>query len=216
MRQQIIPRPRRSTLRQRLLRTALVAVAAVLLAASVGKLLGGDGPEGPIARVAFTVTAAGESDARPPVVEAVETERRKIAEVLDRWYQAAFVDPSKFDGGAFGEASEHFAKEAKGSFRRDVATLTIGEARDEVLRVVPETATADVTVFFEKGSHPRFAVAVVDFVAVGTRKEKGEAPLRIVQHGTFHLERIGGRWVVVFYEAEQKQNSVTPRPEGSP
>jgi hypothetical protein len=78
-----------------------------------------------------------------------------------------------------------------------------------VSRVDPSVQTAKVTVFFSKGA-PRYAIAAIHFVARATMKKSGAFPLKIDQTVTFNFEKQGQGWVVTYYTANQKQDSIVP------
>jgi len=195
------------------MRTAIGAVAVITLIALAVNLLGGD--EEPAERtpqVAFAGTARAESEASRPDQPVVDTEAGEIRKILDDWYQNAFVDPSKYGDGTFSDVAKYFTKEAQTSFTEDLKSLTIGEAREEVRRVEPAVQTANVTVFFDKAGKPQFATAVVRFEARASLKSKEALPVHIRQNATYHFEKKSGEWLVAYYEADQKQNSVQPSP----
>lgn len=206
---------RRRVRQQRLLRTGIGFVALVAIIALVGKCAGGDKPPEEIARVAFVATARAESDGKSPGAATVKAESDAIVAMLNDWYQRAFVDPRLFGDGTFTSVASHFTAEARASFTKDIKSLTIGDAREEVERVRPQVATADVTVFFEAGATPRFAVAAVTFKAKGTMKNDDAYPIQIAQQATLHLQKSGGTWLVTYYTAGQTQDSIVPAPSPS-
>jgi len=220
MRQPTFSRSRRRTRQQRLLRTGIGVVVIVVLAALVANLVGGGkkkGPgESPIATVSFVASVKGETDgAKKPGNAAVRAEADLIVKMLNDWYQTAFVDPDRYGDGTFPDIAKHFATAARASFTKDIATLTIGDAREEVKRVDPTAQTAKLTVFFDKGK-ALFAVAAVHFAASATMKKSNAYPLKIDQTMTLNLEKQGEGWVVTFYTANQKQDSVVPSPSATP
>jgi hypothetical protein len=202
---------------KRLLRTAILGVVLIAVIAAIVNLVGGGGssPE-KLSKVAFHGKAAGQSDAKRKAAPAdVQSESAAITKMLNDWYQAAYVDPSKWSDAAFPDIAKLFAPGAQTSFRKDVTSMTIGDLRDLAARVVPHTQKADVTVFFATGTKPRYAVADVTFTAVATMKQKGARQVVIKQHGVYHLEKDGSDWVVAYYDVNQNENSVEPTPAGS-
>ena len=208
-------RPKRQIRRYRLLRTAGVALALLaLILFIIGRLSGNSGP-GP-ARLKFeTQVLPPQSDVRTAGPSDVDAEARAVTSVLEDWFQSAFIDPKRFADGRFEDAMRNFSSEARRSFRQDVATLTIGPARTELSRVVPELARARIAMFLEGGSTSRFAIADITFRARGIPNAQGNAPLRIQFTGRVTLER-QDRWLVTLYEAKQTQNTVQRTAERSP
>jgi hypothetical protein len=215
MRQPTVGRSQRRTRQQRLLRTGIGVVVIVVLAALIANLVGGGkkkaGPGAtPLAKVAFVATMAGETNAKvKPSPSAVQAQGGQIVTLLNDWYQRAFVDPKQYGDGTFPEIAKHFTADARVSFTKDLATLTIGDARTEVDRLDPTLQTAKVTVYFNNAT-PMFAIAAVHFAANATLKQSGAYPLKIDQTVTYNFERTPQGWVVTYYTAKQTQKSVVP------
>lgn len=221
MRDPVLSRSNRRAGKLRVLRIGAFAVIGIaVISVAVGVLIGDDPTEEelPTPEVAFQGTFAGEGD-RAPDDAAVQREGEAIVELLDGWYQQAFVDPERFGDGTFPEVAALFDEEARAAFTEDVAALTIGPAREEVDRVEPTTSTADITIFFEDGEQPRWATATVTFAARATLKDDAAFPLGIDQAVTLVLQRAEAGWLVsTFYDATQEQRSIeaSPSPTGSP
>jgi hypothetical protein len=214
MRQPTFSRSRRRSRQQRLLRTAIGVVVIVVVAALIANLAGGKkktGPSAPgVATVAFVATYASQTDAtKNQPTSAARAQGSAIVTMLNDWYQTAFVDPDKYGDGTFPDIAKHFATAARAAFTKDLATLTIGDARTEVKRVDPTVQTVKVTVFFDKGA-PKYAVAAVHFAARATMKASSAFPLKIDQTVTFNFEKQAQGWVVTFYTAKQTQDSIVP------
>jgi hypothetical protein len=211
---------RRKTRQQRLLRTGIGVVVIVVLAALIANLAGGgkkktNAPPPGVAQVKFVATLKGAGDANSlPPKSAVNAEGGKIVSMLNDWYEQAFVDTSRFGDGTFGDIAKNFTDAAKIQFTKDLATLTIGDARTEVKRVDPSTQIATVTVYFSNGK-PTYAIAAVRFIASATMKKSGAYPLKIDQAVTYDFQKTGQGWVVSYYSAKQSQNSVVPSPSAS-
>ncbi|MFA5891440.1 MAG: hypothetical protein WDA27_10925 [Actinomycetota bacterium] len=216
MRQPTFSRGRRHRRQQRLLRTGIAIVLLIAVASLVGNLLGGDEPPPePTPNVAFTGSARGQSDGTAPATAATRAEATEINAVLNDWYQRAFVDPSLYGDGTFPEVRARFAEASQASFTKEIDSLTIGDAREEVEFVRPEKSTANLTIFFAKGKEARFAVATVTFQARARMKDDDALPLRIVQRATYHLEKVSGSWVVTWFDARETQDSIQPPPSPS-
>ena len=190
-----------------------------MLAALIANLAGGKKktttPPPGVAQVDFVATSKGASDGKAlPPPSAVGPEADKIVSMLNDWYEQAFVDTTRFGDGTFPDIAKNFSAPAKVQFAKDLATLTIGDARTEVKRVDPSTQTANVTVYFSKGK-ATYAIAVVHFIANATMKKSGAHPLKIDQSVTFTFTKTGQGWVVSYYTAKQSQNSVVPSPSAS-
>lgn len=214
MREPILTSSRRRRARGvRLLRMLGAVVLLVAVVALVVRFVGGEDEEAlPTPQVAFKASVTPYSEAREkPQGRAVDAEADKITTLLDRWYQSAFVDPKLWGDGTFPRVRSLFAQQARKSFRADLDSLTIGEARTELVRVVPKRARAKISLFFDENGTPRFAVAEVEFRASGTPRAEESQPVAIVQEAVLHLRtQKGGAWQVFAYDAKQRQDSVPP------
>lgn len=171
-------------------------------------------PTPTLALVATVDPVSGSSKAAP--AGPAKTESDAIVAIFNNWYQEAFVDPKKWGEDTFEGFAGTFTDDAKASFRRDLASLTIAEARTELKRVEEPTGTIRVTLYFDAAGKPQYAVAAVTFKAVGTLKRKGAIPLEISQRGSFFLRKVGGDWKVFSFTAHQDQVQPSPSPTASP
>lgn len=209
MAQPTFHRSGRSVRKTRLRRTVLFAlVGAGLVAFVVGRFAGEDPQEPKVAQVAFTTSVRGEG-APKPAVGAAAAEAEAIEDLLNDYYQRAFVDPASFSDERYPEVADRFQASARDAFTADVSTLTIGDAAREAKRVEPKTARARIIIYFDEGKATLASVGVT-FLADATLKGGG-LPLRIDQRATLHLVKEGDAWRIAYYErASQKQTSVAP------
>lgn len=202
-------------------RRALALGVLVALIAGVGLLLtrGDGGPlrkrERPTPVLKFVARVLNVNQGKAAPASAQQAEGDAIVALFNDYYQTAFVDPKKWGDGTFPGIATLFAAEAQASFTRDVASLTIGEARIELKRVDPTTGTLVVTVYYDPKGAPTFAVAVATFRATGTLRRAGPS-LIIGQTGTFYLEKAQDAWKIMAYDATQNQEQPTPSPTASP
>ena len=189
-------------------------LAALIANLAGGKKKTGTTPPPGVAQVAFVASVKGATNTKSAPSGAVTTEGQQIVSMLNGWYEQAFVDTDKFGDGSFPDIVKSFTAGARTSFKKDLATLTIGDARTEVKRVDPTTQTAKVTVYFNNGK-PTYAIAAVHFVANATMKQSGAYPLKIDQTVTYNFSKTAQGWVVTYYTAKQTQNSVVPSPSPS-
>ena len=201
----------------------VVGVAAIL-----ANLLAGPTTQPPpeIAHVSFTSRVTAYNDAgnvrRAKRVPAARTraEEGQILQLLNDLYQRTFVDPSVFEAPDTGEGGipafpsadvlEHFAEDARAAVVTDIDAATLGSERETFQRVDPTATTARISIYFRNGKDASLATARVEFAATGTLVDETAFPVSITQEATFHLAREQGRWVIVFYEAEQSQDSILP------
>lgn len=233
------PTLRRSHQRQqRLVRTGIGITVLVGVAALLANLLSGDGGETPPAEtpsVAFVATTTTYADSGTVQAEdevpasRVQTHEEQITELLDTWYQRTFVDPDVFEvsttsseAGAPSfppaEALDLFGESARVLAAADVDALTLGSQRTDFSRVEPTVATADVSILFRSARNPKLATVSVTFQATGTLKDATAPQVAIAQTADFTLEHDGEAWRIVYYEADQEQDSIMPTttPTASP
>lgn len=200
-------------------RRTLLLGGLVLAGVVAALLLRPGGPsvkkEPPTPTLNFVATVRGVFGGKAPPTEARKTESDALIKLFNGYYQTAFVDPKKWGDGTFPQVKELFAKDAQVSFTRDIASLTIGEARTELKRVDLQPSDLSLTVYFDEKSKPRYAVAATTFRAVGTLKQAGPS-LTINQSGTFYLQKVDGDWRIVAYDSAENQETPTPTPTPTP
>jgi len=194
----------------------LVAVVIILLVLPRGGGSGRPGgaktPQLAFAR-SFTIvglkTPADQAARLAPVDE--------ITKMFTDFYQEAFVDPEKWGDGTFEDLKKLFAEEAQPAFTKELASLTIGQARTELKFVDPVPSSLKISVFFDSKAAPMYATAAVQFGGRGTLKQKGPVVL-IKQQASFYMQRNGDDWMITSFDANQTQetpSSPSPSPSAS-
>jgi hypothetical protein len=115
-------------------------------------------------------------------------------------YATAFVDPARWEGGAFPGIFDHFAPAAREEARRHLDDLTLGRAAEHVSAVRPEWARLDVRFLLGPARVPVAAQASMRFAATAFAGDGTEVPVR--HRGEYVLERLEGRWLVVSYRVD--------------
>lgn len=115
-------------------------------------------------------------------------------------YATAFVDPSRWEGGAFPGIFDHFAPSARDEARRHLEDLTLGRAAEHVSAVRPEWARLDVRFLLGPARVPVAAQASMRFAATAFAVDGTEVPVR--HQGEYVLQRLEGRWLVVSYRVD--------------
>ncbi|MCA1834715.1 MAG: hypothetical protein ABR548_05645 [Actinomycetota bacterium] len=143
-------------------------------------------------------------------------DEKAIVTFFDAFYETAFVDPAQWKDPTFAALSASFAPEAKPSFTKDVAALTVAEGRAEFKRVEPSVAEIRISLYYDKGGHAAYAIAAAHFTAAATTNQKRR--IDIAQDATYRLQRAGATWAIFSYQADAHQDtpSPTPSPSGSP
>lgn len=188
--------------------------ACLILAAFAGAACSGS-PAGSdkVVQLSFQemvdVVSSGEDEAPQEARDQAEA----IVSLITDWYQMAFVDPAGWRDPKFPEVERLFTGEARTQVKREIASVTIGDARDEVRSVAPKDASVKVTVYVDEDGRTDYAVADVSFHGVGTLKEEG-VPLDIVQKATYFFRLAEGGWRIFAYQA-RNDHAQNPPPGGS-
>ncbi|HEX5949351.1 MAG TPA: hypothetical protein VFZ45_07295 [Actinomycetota bacterium] len=121
----------------------------------------------------------------------------EVRQTFTDLYAAAFVDPARWDGGAFPGIFGHFAPAARAEARQHLDELTLGRANEYVSAVRPEWARLDVRFLLGPARVPVAAQASMRFAATAFNDDGVEVPIR--HRGDYMLERLEGRWLVTSY-----------------
>jgi hypothetical protein len=121
----------------------------------------------------------------------------EVRQTFTDLYAAAFVDPARWEGGAFPGIFDHFAPTARGEARQHLDDLTLGRAAEHVSAVRPEWARLDVRFLLGPARVPVAAQASMRFAATAFNEDGVEVPIR--HRGDYMLERLEGRWLVTSY-----------------
>lgn len=123
-----------------------------------------------------------------------------VRQTLTDMYSAAFVDPSRWVGGAFTGVLDHFAPGARKEAGRHLDDLTLGRAAGHVTAVRPEWARLDVRFLVGPARVPVAAQASMRFAATAFSTDGAEVSVR--HQGEYTLERLEGRWLVTSYRVD--------------
>jgi hypothetical protein len=137
----------------------------------------------------------------------------EVRETVDALYVAGFIDPGKWEDGAFPEVLEQFDRRAAEQASVDLPFLSLGGEADRVEFVEPAVGKMNVRFLVDPDANPAGAVATTRFVADG-QFDDGR-PMFVLHNGTYYLRRAGGRWVITGYDVN---GVVQPgrRPTGAP
>lgn len=187
----------------------LRGIAALLAVLVLGACSGRPGSPGSVIQVRFAddvrvVDAAGGEPAGSAQTG------REIVDLVTDWYQRAFVDPAGWRDPSFPDVVALFTGDARDRVRDQIESVTIGALRTEVRSVVPDLADVDVTLYYDDGGTPAYAVADVTFQATAALKSKRQ-PLTISQTGTYFLRRVESDWRVFSFQARNDQ-AQSPEP----
>jgi len=157
-------------------------------------------PEHPVPEFSFDLTKVnGTAPGGEVPQQEVQDAAEDIRGTLDRMYVAGFVDPSKWEGGAFPEVLEQFEEGAMEKATEDLALLSVGGAEAEHIAFLePAEGTLKVRVLVDGDGNAAGAVATTRFVADGELSDGG--PLFVIHNGTYFMRPDGGRWLISGYD----------------
>jgi hypothetical protein len=184
---------------------AAITVLLFLFLRERGAIVAPLGPEEPeVPEFSFVVERAKAFPlARKPRGQTHRKAIGQIRGVLDRLYQAGFVDPEQWEAGRFTEALEQFAGPSAREARRDLPDLTLGGTADRLELVTPQEGLLRMTLLYDLGGNPILAVVEARFEALGDLA--GEPQQVSIEHrGEFIVRRVQGRWAIVGYQVRGK------------
>ncbi|MBW3590397.1 MAG: hypothetical protein KY393_00845 [Actinobacteria bacterium] len=198
----------------------LVLAAALAIAASAcgndretdpaGSDGGGDTAELEDVSADFELGEIVTADAldRPEAVAKVHGEGPKVVALLNRLYDAAFLDPKLWEEGKHSAMLKLFTEQARNQLTQDLESLALGEQAPQFERVTPDKQAATKVTFFvsEDMGTPIGLVSVV-FSATGTPVDEELDPLTIAQTANYWLTFDNG-YKISAYSAELEIDEV--------
>lgn len=158
----------------------------------------------------FTLDAFVASDSRDRAEAAAtaKAEAEKIKQLIDGYYNVAFVQPPKWSNGQHPELAGFFAPEAQGGIAANLGGLALADIAPKISKVrIKEQKILKVTTLFEDDLAPSHAIADVSFTAIGQPKSKGAQPIDVVHTMTVWLRPEAGAWKIWSYSANLKADS---------
>jgi hypothetical protein len=141
-------------------------------------------------------------------------EAEAVRETMDALYVAGYVDPEKWEEGAFPEVLDQFAESARRQAERDLDQFTLGQDAQGISSVRPVNGRLDVEFLADGEQNPIGAVARALFAANATLKSGG--PAAIQHEGTYYMRPDGDRWLIIGYDVRGIVTPVEqPLPEGT-
>jgi len=116
-------------------------------------------------------------------------------------YSVGFVDPARWNDGAFPSLFRSFAPDARAAARGDLGALTLGKTAALLDAVRPRIARLDVHVVADAGDRPIAAFATMRFKATGL-SDGTRVPFR--HDGAYVLRRFEGGWRITAYDVASR------------
>jgi hypothetical protein len=158
---------------------------------------------------------------RPPAApgklkrDAAEDASVEIGARLSAFYDTVFMDPDTWKNGVPLDAWSVFDPSVADRAMKDAQAFTLADRAPGLITLSVSESSLDVKVLVDAEGKPFAAVAVVDFVAIGTL-DSGQAK-DVTNHASFLLGLKGGTWFVNGYlSVSTDVESSSDAPTGSP
>lgn len=185
------------------------ALAAIMLVGAACKSKQPPAPPPPTPKADFK---AGEvrvldPDERPEAAAAGNAQVLEVLSFLNRYYDAAFLDPKHFRAGA-RDLLPLFGPEAQPNVTPNIEALAMGDLAGKIARVKPTKQLAErVSLFLERDQSIGGAVVTVLFQGLATRKVEGAPRVDIEHRATFWLTRDAEGYKITTFETQLKADS---------
>jgi hypothetical protein len=157
------------------------------------------------------VRAESVTAAHPNPPASATTVSKDVTATLHTLYTEGFLDPANWRDGSYDEVWPVFTDEAQPAAQQDAATLTVGSGGDETFTTIAQPkGNVEVRVLLNDKNQVATAVAVVNFEAVGTRKD-GKLT-RFDSSGQYFLRRTGDGWRIYAFDVHRNDKLETPSP----
>jgi hypothetical protein len=181
---------------------------------------GGDDPQTPPFDFTVGKTVAvptGEKTKPEDLAPAAQEASAAVVPVMDQLYTEAFLDPDNWQNGEYDEVWEVFESGALPTAQQSVETLTLGTtAGDTYETVEPTSGKVRFKVLFDADGNPVSVVAIVEFEALGARKDGTYTS--VISQGQYFLRDTGDGWKVYSFSVKRADTEAappTPAPSGT-
>jgi len=118
------------------------------------------------------------AQSRAPEIETTkQTENKKIVQLIQDYYESAFLNPDFWDDGKFSKVESFFAPGIRDRVRKeDFESLCLSEASNDIdyLKEVDAKIT-ELSISLDKNAKPRLSVATVEVSAKFIQKDRKPA-----------------------------------------
>lgn len=147
---------------------------------------------------------------RPEAAQRASEEAGKIVSMLNAYYDAAFVDPSKWQAGAHPDLASVFAAEIHPQLGPHLGALALADLAPRISKLKPTKQEAPrVTFLMETDLSAPHAIVTSLFEATGTATKKSESPVAIAHTATLWLIREGDVYKIIGFKTHLVADSET-------
>lgn len=143
---------------------------------------------------------ADDAQDRTSVNDAANATAKQVENLVNTYYNDAFLQPSQWGDGAFPSLSGLFTSDAATSVGANLQTLALGPLAKQIARVTPTKETeSTVNVLIEADGTPSYATVITRFEARATPSAGGPAVV-ILQSAQFMIQASGGSYHIAGYD----------------
>jgi len=133
---------------------------------------------------------------------------KKVIDLVNSYYDIAFLTPSRWGGGTHPDLGGLFGGEVAGTLGPDLPALALGSVAPQLSEVQPNVETATtIKVLIEPNQLASFAVVNTHFEGTGKPATAAGQNVHIVHDFQFMMDVGGGR--IVAYDAATAEDGVT-------
>jgi hypothetical protein len=170
----------------------------------------------PTAHFSTQGVRAVDAQDRPSVNPAANAAAKQVINLVDTYYNTAFLQPSQWGGGSFPSLSSLFTPDAGASVPANLQALSLGPLAPQIARVNPSTESTNVVdVLIEANGSPSYATVTTRFQAT-TVPTGSAASVTILQSAQFMVDtsdyKIAGYDVTTSFSGQSASASYSPAP----
>lgn len=159
--------------------------------------------------VALEVRAVDAHD-RPEAAVRAQEESGKVIDLLNTYYNAAFLDSRKWGKGTHPALTALFTAEAAPQAAQNLGALALSDLALRVRRVAPSKQEATkISIQIEDDLSAPIAVVAAVFEGSASTRSKADGPVKISHHALFWLVREGDAYRIMAYTTELTADTKT-------
>ena len=151
--------------------------------------------------------AAVDAQDRPSSNDVASNAAKKAVDLINAYYNAAFLEPGRWLGGRHPDLLAMFSDDAKPSVATNLQILALGNVAPQLTRVVPNVQkAAQIRVLIEPNQSASYAAVSTHFDGTGETAASGGQPVHIIHD--FQILMDLGANKIVSYEVSTSEDSV--------
>ncbi|MGH2706513.1 MAG: hypothetical protein ACRDJ4_15930 [Actinomycetota bacterium] len=174
----------------------------------LGKITGKERPAAKASFKAGEVRGINPSD-KAEAPQRANDEAPKVLDLLNRYYDIAFLDKKRWKDGTHPDLAGLFIGEAQPAVAPNLGALALADIAGRFKRVEPKKQEAgQISVLIEDDGSAPLAMVSAFFEASGETNEKADGPVTITHGVTFVLQREGDAYKIATFFVELHADTV--------